>query len=49
MVLTQGEKEFLDRFEGGMYVPELLFEDKDILGRIKDHPMAIWKTRGISG
>lgn len=45
MVLANGEKEFLDRFENGEYIPELLFEDKAILNRIKNHPMALWKTR----
>jgi len=33
MVLTKEEKEFLDRFESGEYIPELLFEDEKILGR----------------
>lgn len=45
MLLTKDEKAFLDKFENGEYIPELLFEDKEILDRIKDHPMAIWKTR----
>ena len=27
------------------YFPELLFEDKVIVDRIKFHPMALWKTR----
>lgn len=45
MVLTKEEKEFLDKFESGEYIPELLFDDKEILNRIKNHPMAIWKTR----
>ncbi|MDQ2085645.1 nucleotidyl transferase AbiEii/AbiGii toxin family protein [Herbivorax sp. ANBcel31] len=45
MVLKKEEKEFLDRFENGEYLPELLFDDKKILERIKNHPMAIWKTR----
>jgi len=45
MVLTKEEKEFLDRFENGEYIPELLFENKEILNRIKNHPMALWKTR----
>lgn len=44
-VLTKEEKEFLDRFENGEYIPELLFDDKEILDRIKNHPMATWKTR----
>lgn len=43
MVLTEAEKEFLDRFENGDYIPELLFEDEKILERIKNHPMALWK------
>ena len=47
MVLTKEEKEFLDEFESGEYIPELLFEDKDILDRIKNHPMALWKTRSV--
>lgn len=46
MVLTNKEKEFLDRFESGEYIPELLFEDRNILERIRYHPMALWKTRG---
>ncbi len=45
MILSKDEKEFLDRFESGEYIPELLFEEEEILDRIKDHPMAIWKTR----
>lgn len=45
MVLTKEEKEFLDKFESGEYIPELLFEDKEIQDRIKKHPMALWKTR----
>ena len=45
MILTKEEMEFLDRFEGGEYIPELLFEDKKIIERIKNHPMALWKTR----
>lgn len=44
MVLTNDEKEFLDRFENGEYLPELLFKDQNTLNRIKDHPMALWKT-----
>jgi predicted nucleotidyltransferase component of viral defense system len=41
MVLTKEEKEFLDKFESGEYIPELLFEDKEIQDRIKNHPMAL--------
>lgn len=45
MILTKEEKEFLSKFESGKYIPELLFEDEAILDRIKNHPMALWKTR----
>ena len=45
MTLTKEEKEFLNKFEIGDYIPELLFEDKEILNRISHHPMAIWKTQ----
>lgn len=45
MILTSEEREFLDRFEKGDYVPELLFDNQEILMRIKNHPMAEWKTR----
>ena len=45
MVLTKEEKEFLNKFESGEYIPELLFEDENIIERIRNHPMALWKTR----
>ncbi len=45
MVLTKDEKRFLEKFENGEYIPELLFEDETILTRIKNHPMALWKMR----
>ncbi|MBU5424888.1 nucleotidyl transferase AbiEii/AbiGii toxin family protein [Tissierella pigra] len=45
MKITSHEKEFLNKFENGEYIPELLFEDKEIINRIKNHPMALWKIR----
>lgn len=45
MVLSKSEANFLERFENKEYVPELLFEDVEILKRIKNHPMALWKIR----
>ena len=45
LVLTDSEKEYVRNFNNRKYVPELLFEDKDIVDRIKFHPMALWKTR----
>lgn len=34
---------FYDKFQMGIYEPELIFEDKNIIERIKEHPMVIWK------
>ena len=48
MVLTPQEKEFLEKFEEKEYAPELIFHDEEILGRIKNHPMALWKMRNIN-
>lgn len=45
MVLTDDERLYLDNFEQKKYTPELLFADEDILERIKNHPMAIWKCK----
>lgn len=42
--LSDNEKEFLRIFMHGQYRPELLFEDARILERIRNHPMAIWRT-----
>lgn len=44
--LSDNEAEFLRAFKNGEYHPELLFEDAQILECIRNHPMAIWKTRG---
>lgn len=45
LVLTDGEKEFLSSFAAKQYKPELLFDDVDILSRIRQHPMVLWKMR----
>ncbi len=45
MQLTEIEKEYVERFMKREYVPELLFEDKEIIERVKEHPMALWKCR----
>lgn len=45
MDFTEREKSFVDRFYKGIYEPDLLFDHKEIVERIKNHPMAIWKTR----
>ena len=45
MVLTAQEREYLENFEQKKYMPELLFEDADIIERVKNHPMALWKCK----
>jgi len=45
MILTDKEKLFIENFNQGIYQPDLLFDDKDIIERIKEHPMAVWKTK----
>ncbi|HZK61953.1 MAG TPA: nucleotidyl transferase AbiEii/AbiGii toxin family protein [Anaerovoracaceae bacterium] len=48
MVLKPQEKEFLEKFGEKEYAPELIFRDEEILGRIKNHPMALWKMRNTN-
>lgn len=43
MALTDNEKKFLFEFSNKKFMPELVFDDVDILNRIKKHPMALWK------
>lgn len=45
MQLTDREQEYMDLFIAKEYVPELLFDDEEIVERIKEHPMAIWKCQ----
>ena len=45
--LSENEKNFLSNFYEGNYTPNLLFDDKEILSRIAEHPMIKWKTRAI--
>jgi predicted nucleotidyltransferase component of viral defense system len=44
LTLSETEREFLSAFREGQYRPELLF-DGTTLERIREHPMALWKTR----
>ena len=45
MQLTEREQGYMDRFIAKEYVPELLFDDEEIVERIKEHPMALWKCQ----
>ena len=43
LIVDDNIKEFYDKFKKGIYEPELLFDDKEIIERIKEHPMIMWK------
>jgi len=43
MLLSDNEKLFVEKFNKNKYHPELLFDELEIVDRIKNHPMAIWK------
>jgi len=43
LVLEKGERQYFDAFRKNEYNPELLFTEADILERIRNHPMALWK------
>ena len=45
LVLTDGEKEFLSKLKDKTYVPELLFDNEEIVANIKHHPAALWRTK----
>ena len=49
MHLTDKERLFIERFGNSDYQPELLFEDREIVDRIAQHPMALWKTQNSTG
>ena len=42
---TYQEMEYMERFIVKEYKPELLFEDAEIIERIRNHPMALWKCK----
>ena len=45
MKLTDKEMEYMENFIKKQYKPELLFEDVEILERIRNHTMALWKCK----
>ncbi len=45
MIPTKEENEYMERFIAKEYRPELLFNDPEIIARVKNHPMALWKCR----
>ena len=47
LVLGDAEKNFIESFNQGEYKPEVLFDDHEIVERIKEHPMALWKMNEV--
>lgn len=45
MQLTEKENEYMDRFMAKEYRPELLYDDEEIVARVAEHPMALWKCK----
>lgn len=45
MQVRPEEDEYMERFILGEYRPELLFSDSEIIERLEEHPMAIWKCK----
>lgn len=43
--LNDGERDFLMAFKNREFKPELLFNEQDIIDRLKSHPMIEWKLR----
>lgn len=42
---TDGENDYMARFIAKEYKPELLFDDEEIVERLRNHPMALWKCK----
>ena len=45
MELSDAERHFIEQFNAGEYNPELLFDEMEIVERVRSHPMALWKTK----
>lgn len=43
MQMTEKEIQYMEAFEQKEYRPELLFDEKEIIENIREHPMALWK------
>lgn len=42
---TEAENDYMERFIAKEYKPELLFDDAEIVERLRNHPMALWKCK----
>ncbi len=47
LVLDEFEIEFIREFRKGNYLPKLLFKDEEIIKRIENHPMALFRCQKI--
>ncbi len=45
LVPTDNEREFIFQFRTKNYCPELLFDHPEIIERLRNHPMILWKLR----
>ncbi|MEZ3434343.1 MAG: nucleotidyl transferase AbiEii/AbiGii toxin family protein [Lachnospiraceae bacterium] len=45
MILTADEQDFLRKFREKKYCSELLFDDEQVIRRVSNHPMALWKIQ----
>jgi len=43
LCLTEDEKLFIEKFNERHYMPQLLFDNKEMVERVAKHPMAMWK------
>ena len=42
---TEAENDYMERFIAKEYKPELLFDEAEIVERLRNHPMALWKCK----
>ena len=47
LIPGDAEKDFIESFNQGEYKPEVLFDDHEIVERLKEHPMALWKMNEV--
>lgn len=43
LIMDDKTNEFYNKFQKGIYEPELLFDNEEIIERVKEHPMVMWK------
>lgn len=43
LILNNDEKKYLHNFSNKIFTPELLFDNQEIIQRLKKHPMVVWK------